>query len=69
MIFVVDAIARRSCARFAQRTRPVRASMTIAAGELTVTALCTTAGPNTSRSSFRRGGREERRSTLALALG
>ena len=35
MIFVVDAIGRRMCSRFDQRTRPVLASMTIAAGALT----------------------------------
>ena len=34
MIFVVDAIGRRICSRFALRTRPVSASMTIAAGAL-----------------------------------
>ena len=34
MIFVVDAIGRRMCCRFAQSTRPVPASMTIAAGAL-----------------------------------
>ena len=34
MIFVVDAIGRRMCSRFAQSTRPVPASMTIAAGAL-----------------------------------
>ena len=35
MIFVVDAIGLRICSRFAQRTWPVAASMTIAAGALT----------------------------------
>ena len=39
MIFVVDAIGRRMCSRFDQRTRPVLASMTIAAGALIVRAL------------------------------
>ena len=39
MIFVVDAIGRRMCLRFAQRTWPVAASMTMAAGALTYGAL------------------------------
>ena len=37
MIFVSDAIFRRSCGRFAQRTRPVPASTRIAAGARTRT--------------------------------
>jgi hypothetical protein len=49
MIFVVDAIGRRMCGRFAKSTVPVPASMTIAAGAVTL-GPCVGGDPSSVRS-------------------
>ena len=65
MIFVVDAIGRRMCSRFAQSTRPVPASMTIAAGALIFGPFASGAllAPPTATSAVRAAATTERQVT------